>query len=894
MQTRTSARKRNLCGNETRSPIAIIVPVYKHSALFLEAIASLRASTESGDARIVIVDDGCPYFQTMFSGSLAVREGIHYIRQINRGLSGARNCGIDFVLRHLPECEGLYFLDADNKLSGFSVDRFQQLLQDNPKADWFYPDVVMTGIRWSGDFSGPFRRLTQTLQNISEAGSLVRRRVFSAGCRFDEKMRAGYEDWEFWISLMEQGFLGCHMPGSGFLYRKRAESMLAESERRHNEIVDYIENKHPWVRDISTLLELEHRESPRFAIIRSESSTVLIGTDPTATREITIQAYSRLLRLSLERPNWASAGAIMVFASDAVLQQLASAGILNAIFWRAEVELKENNFVSIVVGEASDDFLFQSKSENLATSDLLFVKMSLMRAILLDSGDSWISQIVQSPETIGCVGLDIRAPQLREPARSLRRQNSELYEFVRRERRQDVPRLWSGRAVDKGEGTPDVSMLPARIQDKFGRGVLPCRIAAPGVLSVAMILPIMEFGGVEKVALNVAREFRRRGFRVDFIIYGNKRAYDYCLLGDAYDQIYILDYIQQDYGGAVYEGTHLPSNISRQHPEIRNLLQSYDVAINCHAAGVLHHFADLRRSGVVTVNYLHLIEYTKKGRGVGHPVIGLAFEHSTDLVACCSHQIAAQVAALGIPREKILEVPNGPGAVITPAVANDTAKLRELPGAHGPLRVIYLGRLDVQKGLDRLNDIAAVLRQEANLFQLRIVGGRVVDTEVEGAGISLDNEPPVYTDTEVVELYQWADVVIMPSRFEGLPLTIIEAMTLGVVPIVTDVGAVSEVVKNCENGYIVTGENVADQMIELIRCLEADRDMLRRISRNAQSAAAMRSWTSSAGLLIDRVDAILRRRPQRRSMHFDFTDLHESGKPGLPVDASAKTVHCFY
>ncbi|WP_167332671.1 glycosyltransferase [Rhizobium freirei] len=851
-----------------RPQVAIVIPVFKHSSLALEAISSVRGAAETGDAHIVIVDDGCPYFQTLFSASLSSGGRIHYVRQVNSGLSGARNCGIDFVLENLPNCEGIFFLDADNRLSSFSVSRFTQLLIREPDYDWFYPDINMIGIPWSGDYSGRFRCITESLMNICEAGSLVRRRVFESGCRFDEKMRAGYEDWEFWISLMERGFVGANMPGSGFLYRKRAESMLADSARRNDEIMEYIETKHWWMRDLPTLVRLEHFEAPRYAVICSDSSTVLLGSDPMAFREISSETYSDALHLSQGRPNWATAGAIIVYASKALLHQLRDAGLLQSIFWRGEVELTQANFVSVEIVEGDGEYYRQGRSANISLSDMLIINVETMRSVFADSKTDWIEKLAFQPDEIGCVGLKIEVPTLQVPNEAFRYQRQELVHWVRREKLKGIPPLWSGRPQNKHEGTPDLSLTATKLQAKFQSGVLPCRMKDQTKWSVAMILPIMEFGGVEKVALRVACELRRNGFRVDLVMFGNSRAHNYEAFSDAYDQIYILDHISQAYGGSVYEGTYLPSNLSISNPEIENLLRAYDVVINSHAAGSLYSFANLRRSGVVTVDYLHLIEFTRRGRGTGHPVIGLAFEHSIDIMACCSDQMAHQLAALGVPREKIIAVPNGPGAFISSADTEEAARMRD--GALRPrLNVLYFGRLDVQKGLDRLSQIAQALNVEGDMFDLRIIGDRVVDSETL-EDFALQSEPAIYDEAEIAATYRWADVIIMPSRFEGLPLTVIEAMMLGAVPIVTDVGALAELISDGENGYLIQGMDVVSQMIDRLRHLARNPHELKRLRHNARETAEVRDWATTTAPLIQKISLLLKQRDAKRSFSPTF------------------------
>ena len=54
-------------------------------------------------------------------GLCALDPRMHYLRDENVGLSGARNRGIEFVLAELPEAEAIFFLDADNMLSPWSL-----------------------------------------------------------------------------------------------------------------------------------------------------------------------------------------------------------------------------------------------------------------------------------------------------------------------------------------------------------------------------------------------------------------------------------------------------------------------------------------------------------------------------------------------------------------------------------------------------------------------------------------------------------------------------------------------------------------------------------------------------------------------------------------------------
>jgi len=61
---------------------------------------------------------------------------------------------------------------------------------------------------------------------------------------YDEKMKDGYEDWEFWINMGLNAHSAFIIPEYLFYYRIRKGSMLSKSKQMHQEIFDYIQHKH--------------------------------------------------------------------------------------------------------------------------------------------------------------------------------------------------------------------------------------------------------------------------------------------------------------------------------------------------------------------------------------------------------------------------------------------------------------------------------------------------------------------------------------------------------------------------------------------------------------------------------------------------------------------------
>jgi glycosyltransferase involved in cell wall biosynthesis len=105
--------------------------------------------------------------------------------------------------------------------------------------------------------------------------------------------------------------------------------------------------------------------------------------------------------------------------------------------------------------------------------------------------------------------------------------------------------------------------------------------------------------------------------------------------------------------------------------------------------------------------------------------------------------------------------------------------------------------------------------------QWRLIGKAVLE---DGGGglppeIKALVEPPIHTADDLNAAYRWADVLILPSYYEGLPLTVVEAMRLGVVVIATDVGAVSEVLMDGKTGVLLRTEDVASECVRALSTL---------------------------------------------------------------------------
>ena len=158
-------------------------------------------------------------------------------------------------------------------------------------------------------------------------------------------------------------------------------------------------------------------------------------------------------------------------------------------------------------------------------------------------------------------------------------------------------------------------------------------------------------------------------------------------------------------------------------------------------------------------------------------------------------------------------------AVITGSV--DTS-LQRLP-CDRQIHLVFVGRLAPIKQVDQFIDIVGLVRRRMPSVRAAIVGdGPLMDrmkARVDLSGLTANVEFLGKT-ADVKSVLSCSKVFVLTSRSEGLSIAMAEAMALGVVPVVADVGELSDLVVNGVNGHLVKPNNIrvyAASVLSLLR-----------------------------------------------------------------------------
>lgn len=841
--------------------VAIVIPLFKHSVLVVDALQSALAQTTRYPYVIIVVNDGCPFRESdlqVISIVAMYPQKVHYVLQRNKGLSAARNTGIDYALKHFPSVQAIYLLDADNALLPQAVETAYSQLLAEPEASWIYPNIDMFGLRKNYDYGGPYSLLKHTQYNICEAGSLVHRRIFDTGIRFDEGMKFGYEDWDFWLTAASRGFRGSNAANFGFRYRNRGDSMLSEAHGLDAELQAYMQRKHKSILGKRGLLRLESREAPRYAILFTDTNEVLVttgSTDPAAA--IPQPEFDEVFWRNITLPTRQYQPPFLVFMSRATFELLSKMGLLLWILHDSEVSLKENNIASYILEPVPSESFQILPGGKAIESDVVVLGRDLVSAIIRSTDTSWVDQAVMPPDAMKVLTKTVRFAQRQEVG--ILPKGSAVLSLLAR------IRLWRASAYRTASekrwiwrefSVPPPHTLYYNVRTAFG-GDVPYPMSSSSCKSIGFVLPIASLGGVERVTYNIASQFAENGWKVHLFVIGQTHINIPSEFSRVLTSINFLN--DGSFGGwddrSEYQGTALSAarNSSQATGRIVAALAWLDIVVNCHSGELNAAAAELRRLGVKTAAHLHLLDQTRFGRSVGHPLIALAYEHAYDLIICNSHQLQSWMHAAGVPYEKLIRVPNCPGHPVEASVREKILAKRHIL-SNRRLNVLYLGRLDRQKGMERLAEVVKRTWELDLEVNWRIVGASVSDSVATPLILQDMLEQPVFDGQRLTSLFDWADVMVLLSDFEGIPLSILEAQRLGVVVIATNVGALPEIISNGVSGFLIERETAVDQTVDLLRLL-SEAPALR--SRVALDASSVTDWQVSARGLIDRMSAMV-------------------------------------
>ncbi|HXB73623.1 MAG TPA: glycosyltransferase [Candidatus Acidoferrales bacterium] len=727
--------------------VTIVIPCFNPTSFLFEAIASARAQSHP-KIEIVIVNDGSDRPESLNILERAARLADLYREQPNLGLPAARNTGF-----RAARGACVIPLDADDVLELEYAATCLAALSAHPEAAFAYTAYSVFGDANYSEPCSEYNLYRLLDRNCFGYAGMIRRSVWERSGGYDETMRFGYEDWEFWLRLAAQGSFGLHLPRPLFRYRKHGPSLYDVALSHHDEIVSYIRGRHAEFYSLEGRARIKARWSPAVCVVVSpapDGQTILdIEIAPPGTVE---QAAEQ-----------SRAPAILLCKGSRLDAHSAELAALSV--WAGHSRL-----------QLPDGSIAMSRAAALGHGDSPRENAGRWQCGALPPVGTWRDIIVH--RHLVNAGLLAWDPWLRHPVQSLFR----LIPFRVKERINHA----AGRPVFDlsfyQQFRPNALLFGGVFQEPLEYSTKPKTALA----RIALITPHLGSGGAESVLLDIASALRDAGFELLLLATQSNDDRWQSRWRQQVEHVYDLAAIvpEELMPAAVFS---VVRNWRCDHVLLQNSLAGY--------AALTH----IRRElpSVRLIDILHAVE---------------SRWNQIATVEQVPPEIDSRVAMNQGVRDRLLANRQPPNKIVLLRAGIDLDRFLPAPerSQDSPRRILFAGRLDPVKRPLLLVDIAtrlSVLRPGSD-FRIVVAGdGREVGPlrrRVHDARLEQVFEFRGYVE-DMAPLYADCDVCVVPSQAEEIPRAVLEAMASARAVVASKAGAIHEVLDD-DCGFLIPPE----------------------------------------------------------------------------------------
>uniref|UniRef100_UPI0040476655 glycosyltransferase family 2 protein n=1 Tax=Mariniflexile sp. TaxID=1979402 RepID=UPI0040476655 len=220
--------------------VSIVVPCYNQAQYLDEALESVLSQTYENWECIIVDDGSTDNTQELAEKWILKDNKFKYLVKNNGGLCSARNFGIE-------QAQGIYILplDADDKIAESYIALAMGAFEKDMDLRVVYCHAEKFGLETGAWNLKPFSLFNLSQNNMIFCSAFFKKQDWIAIGGYDTNMVHGWEDWEFWISLLKNGGNVHQLEEVCFFYRINPNSMLQKMNLEESkQMMEYLSIKH--------------------------------------------------------------------------------------------------------------------------------------------------------------------------------------------------------------------------------------------------------------------------------------------------------------------------------------------------------------------------------------------------------------------------------------------------------------------------------------------------------------------------------------------------------------------------------------------------------------------------------------------------------------------------
>jgi GT2 family glycosyltransferase len=238
--------------------VSICISLYNYESFICRALDSCLRQGCLSKVELIIVDDCSQDSGGELAYSWLAEHGNLFARsmlishKMNLGLANARNTAIN-----ASSADWFFILDADNTLEPSAIEKLFAFAETLSSRVAVVHPLIQIASEENNEVNGimtllgdgePWQYHRMIHGNTVDAMALIRKSAWEAVSGYSH-LKYGWEDFDFWCKLIEEGYIGVQLPLILAKYYVHSKSMLQSvSNVNHEVLIDMLSRRHPWLK----------------------------------------------------------------------------------------------------------------------------------------------------------------------------------------------------------------------------------------------------------------------------------------------------------------------------------------------------------------------------------------------------------------------------------------------------------------------------------------------------------------------------------------------------------------------------------------------------------------------------------------------------------------------